>query len=325
MDLRDRVDDILEGRIKLGAGLGLRTNKAPAIQTGLNEVFNTGQATRPKGAGKKRKPKSGKKGAGTPNQSRWNDYLKAWKIEHANEWKTHKEAQKKAGAAWKKVRAAEKALEKAARTKMTPAQKKAARAAKPKVKMQPGVKKWQKFLFEWRKAHPEVPYKTALKKAGAEWKKVKPAPKKAPKKAVKKAPKKAAPKKRPKKAPPKKAPGRPDRPKGPAPQPPGPQDQWFGQQTAPRFKSRPDSNPKPFVPPPVTQDLPQPGVIRPKGKEEEDMDLMKRLQGNGMFSGGAKSRNSSWISFVKDYARVNNVSYRDALSLAGPEYRASKK
>ena len=44
----------------------------------------------------------------------------------------------------------------------------------------------------------------------------------------------------------------------------------------------------------------------------------------GGAQGGAKRGPSPWISFVKDFAQKHNIPYKEALSKAGPSYRALK-
>jgi len=39
---------------------------------------------------------------------------------------------------------------------------------------------------------------------------------------------------------------------------------------------------------------------------------------------GGKKKASSWIVFVKAYAKKNNMKYNEALKKAGPEYKKSK-
>lgn len=50
----------------------------------------------------------------------------------------------------------------------------------------------------------------------------------------------------------------------------------------------------------------------PHTKEHKDE---KKKSGGGM----------NWISFVKQYAKKNNMKYNEALKRAGPEYRKMKK
>ena len=38
-----------------------------------------------------------------------------------------------------------------------------------------------------------------------------------------------------------------------------------------------------------------------------------------------KSGEMSWVSFVKEYAKKNNMKYNEALKKAGPEFKKMKK
>ena len=45
---------------------------------------------------------------------------------------------------------------------------------------------------------------------------------------------------------------------------------------------------------------------------------------SGWFGGAQKRGPSPWISFVKDFSQKHNIPYKEALSKAGPSYRALK-
>ena len=49
------------------------------------------------------------------------------------------------------------------------------------------------------------------------------------------------------------------------------------------------------------------------------------LAEKGMALGGARRAPSKWIQFVKSYAATNGITYKSALSKAGPEYKKMKQ
>ena len=54
-------------------------------------------------------------------------------------------------------------------------------------------------------------------------------------------------------------------------------------------------------------------------------EAKKAAKGIAKKFGGAKRGPSPWISFVKDFSQKHNIPYKEALSKAGPSYRALKK
>jgi len=53
-------------------------------------------------------------------------------------------------------------------------------------------------------------------------------------------------------------------------------------------------------------------------------EAKKAAKGIAKMFGGAKRGPSMWISHVKAFSEANNIPYKEALSKAGPSYRALK-
>ncbi len=53
-------------------------------------------------------------------------------------------------------------------------------------------------------------------------------------------------------------------------------------------------------------------------------EAKKAAKGIAKMFGGAKRGPSMWISHVKAFSKANNIPYKEALSKAGPSYRALK-